>query len=92
MNMSPLSGCSIADNVYEHNAGEVDQKYLDESGDTTVRLKQHIHETQEDAHRLSGTLIKMARNVHGGFHELFPPIPEPIKAFEERKARMSTYR
>ncbi|OTP74276.1 hypothetical protein [Caballeronia sordidicola] len=33
--------------VYEHNGGEVDERYLKESGDTTVWLKQHIHETQE---------------------------------------------
>ena len=30
--------------VYEHNGGEVDQKYLDDSGDNTVRLKQHIRD------------------------------------------------
>lgn len=75
--------------VYEHNAGEVDQKYLDDSGDTTVRLKQHIHETQQDAHSLLNSLVKMAQNVHSTFHELFPPIPEPIKAFEQEKARMA---
>jgi hypothetical protein len=69
----------------------VDQKYLDDSGDTTVRLKQHIHETQQDVHRLLGSLVKMARNVHSAFHELFPPITEPIKAFKERKARMARY-
>lgn len=75
--------------VYEHNVGEVDQKYLDDSGDTTVRLKQHIHETQQDAHSLLNSMVKMAQNVHSTFHELFPPIPEPIKAFEQEKARMA---
>lgn len=78
--------------VYEHNGGEVGQKYLDKSGDTTVRLKQQIHETQQGAHDLRGSLVKMARNVHCAFHELFPPIPEPIKAFEEKKARIAKYR
>lgn len=77
--------------VYEHNGGEVDQKYLEDSGDTSVRLKQHIHETQQDAHSLLGLLVKMARNIHGAFHKLFPPIPEPIKAFEDKKARMAKY-
>ena len=77
--------------VYEHNGGEVDPKYLDKSGDTTVRLKQHIHETQQGAHDLQGSLVRMARNVHGAFQELFPPIPEPIKAFEEKKARIAKY-
>jgi hypothetical protein len=77
--------------VYEHNGGEVDQNYLDKSGDTTVRLKQHIHETQQGAHDLMSSLVKMARNVHGAFQELFPAVPEPIKAFEEKKARIAKY-
>jgi hypothetical protein len=77
--------------VYEHNGGEVDQKYLDDSGDTTVRLKQHIHETQQDGHSLLNSLVKMARNIHGTFHEIFPPIPEPIKAFEAKKTRIAEY-
>jgi hypothetical protein len=72
--------------VFEHNGGEVNQRYLDDSGDTSVRLKQHIHETQEDAHALLGSLVKMARNIHNCFHELIPPIPGPIKTFEEQKA------
>jgi hypothetical protein len=77
--------------VYEHNGGEVDQKYLDDTGDATVRLKQHIHETKESVHKLLGSLVKMARNVHRTFHEIFPPIPEPIEAFEEKKARMARF-
>jgi len=28
----------------------------------------------------------MAPNVHGTFHELFLPIPEPIRAFGEKKS------
>lgn len=78
--------------VYEHNGGEVDERYLKESGDTTVRLKQHIHETQEDAHALIGSLLKMARNVHRGFHEIVEPVDEPIKALKDKKARMAAYR
>jgi hypothetical protein len=77
--------------VYAHNGGEVDQKYLDDSGDTTVGLKQRIHETQQDAHSLLGSLVKMVRNIHGTFHELFPPISGPIKACEDKKARMAQY-
>jgi Zn finger protein HypA/HybF involved in hydrogenase expression len=78
--------------VYEHNGGEVDQKYLDDSGDTSVVLKQVIRETREDAHSLIGSLIKVVRNLHKGFHDLLPPAPEPIKYFEERKARMEEHR
>lgn len=58
--------------LYEHNGGEVDQRYLDESGDTTVRLKQALRETQESAHRIAGVVVRMAQNVHLGFHELSP--------------------
>lgn len=77
--------------VYEHNGGEVDQCYLDSSGDTTVQLKQHIRETKKDVHDLLASLVKMARNIHSTFHEIFPPRPEPIKYFEEKKARMANY-
>ena len=59
--------------VYEHNAGEVDQKYLDDSRDTTVQLKQHIHETRKDVHDLLGFLAQMFWNLHSGFHEILPP-------------------
>ena len=78
--------------VYEHNAGEVDQKYLDDSEDTTVRLKQHIHETRSDVHKFLGTLVKIFRNLHCGFHEIFPPLNEPIHAFETKKNRVAAYR
>ena len=75
--------------VYEHNAGEIDQKYLDDSRDTTVVLKQHIHETKQDMHQLLSILFKMARNAHKSFHELFPPITEPIDIFQQEKKRLA---
>jgi len=78
--------------VYEHNGGEVDQVYLDASGDSTVRLKQHIRENREDVHRLVGLLQRLATNLHRGFHELFPPIEGPIKYFNETQARIARYR
>mgnify|MGYP000953622873 CR=1 FL=1 len=77
--------------VYEHNGGEVDQKYLDDTGDTSVCLKQHIHETKQEVHSFLSSLTKMARNVHRTFHELFSPIPGPIKAFEDKKARIAKH-
>ena len=78
--------------LYEHNGGEVDEKYLEKSRDTTVRLKQVIRETQEGAHALLGTLTKMARHLHAGFHELLEVIPGPIKAYEDRKRRIESAR
>jgi len=77
--------------VYEHNGGEVDQKYLDDSGDSSVRLKQRIHESKQDVHTLMSSLVKMARNLHNTFHELLPPIPGPIQAFAAKKERIEKY-
>lgn len=78
--------------LYEHNGGEVDQRYLDESGDTSVRLKQHVHETREDTHRLITLVQGMVTSLHKGFHELLPPLEGPIKYFEDKKARIAKYR
>lgn len=71
--------------IYEHNGGVVDQKYLDRSGDTGVRLNQRINESKGSVHTLLGSLVKMARNFHDGFHELIPPISEPIEYFTKQK-------
>ncbi len=54
--------------VYEHNGGEVDQKYLDDSGDTTVRLKQRIHE--ETGGRTQS--VELAGQNGPNIHETFP--------------------
>lgn len=85
-----LAGSSAADtafttlmfhrrHVYEHNGGEADAKYIADSGDTAVREKQTLHETRESAHRIAGLVQRLATNLHRGFHEIFPPIPEPIE-------------
>ncbi|MEY4578824.1 MAG: hypothetical protein RL701_3527 [Pseudomonadota bacterium] len=65
----------------------VDQDYLDKSGDTTVRLKQHLSETVADMHELLGDLDRMMRALYGGFHALVPPLEEPITAHKEMLAR-----
>jgi hypothetical protein len=70
--------------VYEHNGGVVDEKYLTDSGDNTVRLGQAIRETQCSAHRLVGAVRRMAENLHMGFHDIFPPAAEPIACHHER--------
>lgn len=76
--------------VYEHNGGEADEKYLKDSGDTSVRLKQALRETPESGHKLLGTLLKMAKNVHAGFHSIIPPIQAPIDNFVRRQNAMKT--
>jgi cytochrome c551/c552 len=75
--------------VYEHNGGEVDQKYLDDSGDTAVRLKQALRETPESIFKMTGIIPRMARNLHEGFHELFPPMEKPITIYKEHQGRLS---
>lgn len=70
--------------VYEHNGGEVDERYIRESGDTSVRPKQVIRESRDTAHRIANLIIKMGRNLHNGFHEMFPPEELPLKIWRER--------
>ena len=70
--------------VYEHKGGEADEKYIADSGDNSVRVKQLLHETVESAHRIAGLVLKMATNLHRGFHEIFPPDEEPIKRYKGR--------
>lgn len=70
--------------VYEHKGGEADEKYIADSGDK-VRLKQALRETQESAHRIASLVLKLAANLHKGFHEIFPPFEEPIRWHERRK-------
>lgn len=74
--------------VYEHKGGEADEKYIRDSGETGVRLKQRLRNSKEDGHRLLGILQRLASNVHAGFHELLPPAPEPIANWQERQTRM----
>lgn len=70
--------------VYEHRGGEADEKYIQDSGDP-VRLKQALREDQESAHRTANMVKKLATNLHMGFHNIFPPIEEPIKYHRRRE-------
>ena len=70
--------------VYEHNDGEVDQKYIDDSGDTSVRLKQMLRETRDTAFRITEIVSRMAENLHDGFHEIFPPQDTPIQVMQKK--------
>lgn len=72
-------------NVYEHNGGEVTQAYLDKSSDNTVRLKQHIREERSEVHELLGNLVKLAMNLHDGFHAIFPPKADLIRNHRSRQ-------
>lgn len=70
--------------VYVHKGGQVDQKYIDDSGDTSVRLGQAIAESVGDTHQIIGFVAKMARNVHEGFHEILVPNQAVIEGYRKR--------
>jgi hypothetical protein len=70
--------------VYEHTGGEADKKYVQDSGDK-VRVKQALRETQESAHRIANVVQKMAGNLHFAFHQIFPPLEEPIKWHQRKR-------
>lgn len=72
--------------VYEHNGGEVDEKYIQDSGDTSVRPKQVIRESKQSVGRLCDIVAKLASNLSAGFHSIFPPQEKPIK-FRQRRGR-----
>ena len=77
--------------VYEHNGGEVDEKYMRDSGDASVRLKQTIRETQPGVHEFANLTLRMARNLHRGFHDIYEPIKGPIDHYEAEKKRLATF-
>ena len=74
-------------NVYEHNGGEVDEQYIADSGDCSVKPKQALRETAETAHRLANIVLKMASNLHQDFHEIFPPEEEPVLRYAKWKGQ-----
>ncbi len=76
--------------VYEHNGGEVDEKYIQDSGDTTVRPKQVIRETQESSLRITKLILKITLNIHNGYKSIFPPINEPIEARKDHLAYLES--
>jgi hypothetical protein len=72
--------------VYEHNGGEADERYISNSGDN-VRVKQVLHEDQASAHKTANLVMQIGANLHKGFHEIFPPLDEPIRIYEAKKAK-----
>lgn len=78
--------------VYEHNGGEVDAEYIEQSGDNTVRLKEALRESQESAHRIVGLVMRMARNLNQGFHEIIPVNERPITRHKQYLQRVADSR
>ena len=71
--------------VYEHNGGEVDEKYIRNSGDTLVRLKQAIREDSHTTNRIVDIVLKIAQNVSEEFHTIFPAEEMPIRFKQKSK-------
>ena len=44
-------------------------------------------ETPDAIFRMTGLILRMARNLHDGFHELFPPMEKPIASYQEQQER-----
>lgn len=59
--------------LYEHNGGEVDERYMRDSGAANIRLKQLLRESKEDVNKVCDAILHMGSALHVGFHELFPP-------------------
>jgi hypothetical protein len=78
--------------VYEHNGGEADAKYIADSGDSSVRQKQILRETQFSAHRIAGIVQRLITSLHRGFHEIIAPIPGPIEYHNRHKEMMERHR
>jgi len=71
--------------IYEHNGGEVDAKYIKDSGDTSVRVKQVIRESSQTASRIVDLVLKMAQNISAGFHLIFPAEEKPIELHQKSR-------
>lgn len=77
--------------IYEHNGGEVDEKYIRDSGDTSVRVKQVIHENFRTANRIVDLVFKIAQNISEGFHAIFPTEEMPIKFQQSARNMKNTF-
>lgn len=73
--------------VHEHNGGVVDKRYLDNTQDSSVRIGQRIQESVGEVNNLASIALKSAKNLHDGFHKIFPPKPEPIEHFRAKQER-----
>lgn len=56
--------------VLTHNGGRIDQEYLNNTGDTTVRLNQKIVVRSNEIRRLIPLLRKVAQNLFQGFESI----------------------
>jgi hypothetical protein len=70
--------------VYEHKGGAADEKYIRESGDN-VQPRQALRESQESAHKIVTIVQQLAKNLHNGFHRIFPPDEKLVQSHTDRQ-------
>ncbi len=58
--------------ILTHNAGRVDQDYLDKSGDTSFKLYETIRIDSNEVNRLIGLLEACSTNLFEGFESIRP--------------------
>ena len=61
-------------------------------GFAPVRLKQALRETPDSVFGMTVIILRMARNLHEGFHELFPPMEKPIKSHKTHQDQLKEFR
>jgi len=71
--------------VYEHKGGVADARYVEEIGDPSFCTGELIRESKENAARLASIVVRMARNLHTGFHDMLPVVPAAIQSAQEWK-------
>jgi hypothetical protein len=58
--------------LFVHNGGRVDQDYLDQTGDTSVRLHEQLDVRRSEIYRLLPVLRKSAANLFAGYESMLP--------------------
>jgi len=56
--------------LFTHNAGVVDQEYLDNTLDTSVRLRERVHVRSKDVKRLIALIRKVGQQLFNGFESI----------------------
>tara|TARA_R110000868_G_scaffold545_1_gene4026 strand:- start:179 stop:1315 length:1137 start_codon:yes stop_codon:yes gene_type:complete len=64
--------------VYEHNGGMVDQKYIDDTNDSTVKVGQLIFENRQDVHQFISQIAAVCDALHVGVHTILKPDKQAI--------------
>ena len=56
-----------------------------------MRLKQTIRETLGAVHEFANLVLRLGRNFHHGFDDVYEPIRRPIERHEDEKKRLASF-